>query len=145
MELALAGAALGLAVVAVVLTVPLRRKIADLRAGLHAVNAALASAEAAMADQLSAAEERALRMTVEARTDLEACVARVASGAAETVERVSAEVSAAQDETMSALDALRSQQESENAAVVAEVAGMIEHQKEFLRSDLEARIAQREG
>jgi len=144
MELALASAALALAVVAMVLTVPLRRKVADLKAGLHATNAALTSAEAALVGQISAAEERTLRTTDETRIDLEARVSKVALDAAETADGLSAQVGAAQDETTRALDALRSQQKSANAAMVAEVAGMIDHQKEFLRSDLEARIAQRE-
>lgn len=145
MELALAGVALGLAIVAVVFTVPLRRKVADLKAGLHASNRALASAEAALADQVSAAEKGTLRATVEIRTDFEARVASMASEASETADGLSAQIGAAQDEIMRALDALRSRQESDNSAVVAEVAEMIDHQTEFLRSDLEARIAQREG
>lgn len=145
MELALAVAALALTVVALVLTVVLRRKVADLQAGLHAANEALAGAQLALTDQVNAAEDRAMRTTVETRADIEAYIASVAMEADSRANEVAAQIGAVQDETMRTLGALRSEQESGNAAVVAEVAAMIDKQKEFLRSDLEARLAERDG
>lgn len=145
MELALAGVALLIAVFAMVLIGFLRRKVADLQAGLHAANAALAKAEVALAEQTSAALERALRTNAETRSDLEARIANAAAQAAETAKGLDARISTAQNETRHALEELRSQQESGDAAVVGEVAELIEHQKEFLRSDLEARLAEREA
>lgn len=138
MELALAGVALLIAVFSTVLLRSLRRKVADLQAGLHAANAALAKAEVALAKQANAALERALCTTAETRSDLEARVA-------ETTRELTARIGMAQDETRHALEELRSQQESGDVAVVVEVAELIENQKEFLRSDLEARVAEREA